>query len=423
MPSDSYKELELPDYMSAYEGIRGWGFISVDHSGNMNIKNGTILLGENVLGILAMYDVNLDTINIESIEGTEAYGIGMRGHQDIHLTNSKIKTGGEGRSIVEDSATGDVILDEDSALDFSPGENSEITIKDTDGNVIQLTTNEKGDFVIPIEVTNISLNEKELSLCPGKTSTLTAVIDPENATDKTIEWESEDANVATVDMNGNVKAVKEGKVSITAIAGDFCATCIVTVEHIAGPETVDTEATCTVPGSKSRHCTRCDAKIDVTAIPATGHKFENGVCTVCGAEDPDYVAPVEPSAPVIIAGANGVWQIGSSEGLSFTSNAEYADFQKVQVDGSDLDPANYTVKEGSTIVTLKTSYLETLSVGKHTLAIVSDTGTATTEFTIKAVADSSSQTGDDFNIALYAGLAILAAAGAVGTGIYRRREQ
>ena len=62
-------------------------------------------------------------------------------------------------------------------------------------------------------------------------------------------------------------------------------------------------------------------------------------------------------------------------------------------------------------------------MGKHTLAIVSDTGTATTEFTIKAAADSSSQTGDDFNIALYAGLAILAAAGAVGTGIYRRREQ
>ena len=72
---------------------------------------------------------------------------------------------------------------------------------------------------------------------------------------------------------------------------------------------------------------------------------------------------------------------------------------------------------------LKASYLETLSVGKHTLAIVSETGTATTEFTIKAATDSSAQTGDDGNIALYVGLAILAAAGVAAVGIQRRREQ
>lgn len=192
---------------------------------------------------------------------------------------------------------------------------------------------------------------------------------------------------------------------------------------------VKTPATCTEKGVTTytatvefNGVTYSNTK-EVTDIPELAHSYKDGKCTVCGAEDPDYVAPVEPSAPVITAGANGVWQIGSSEGLSFTSSAEYADFQKVQVDGKDLDPANYTVKEGSTIVTLKAEYLGTLSVGKHTLAIVSDTGTATTEFTIKAAADSSSQTGDDFNIALYAGLAILAAAGAVGTGIYRRREQ
>ena len=87
---------------------------------------------------------------------------------------------------------------------------------------------------------------------------------------------------------------------------------------------------------------------------------------------------------MIIEGANGKWQKGSEDGLSFTSNAAFADFQKVQVDGNDVDSSNYTVKEGSTVVTLKPSYLETLSVGKHMLAIVSDTGTAETEFTVLA---------------------------------------
>ena len=51
--------------------------------------------------------------------------------------------------------------------------------------------------------------------------------------------------------------------------------------------TVDVAPTCTVPGSKSKHCTTpgCDAKTDVTAIPATGHKFDktkaDGDCTEC----------------------------------------------------------------------------------------------------------------------------------------------
>ena len=112
-------------------------------------------------------------------------------------------------------------------------------------------------------------------------------------------------------------------------------------------------------------------------IPATGHSYDNGKCTVCGAIASDFKV-------IITAGANGSWQKGTKDGLSFTSNAAYKHFQKVQVDGKDLDAANYTVKEGSTIVTLKAEYLETLSVGKHTLAIVSDTGTAAAEFTIQA---------------------------------------
>lgn len=147
---------------------------------------------------------------------------------------------------------------------------------------------------------------------------------------------------------------------------------------------VKTPATCTEKGVTTYtaslefngHTTYKTAK-DVTDIPATGHSYDNGKCTVCGAIASDFKA-------VITAGANGSWQKGTKDGLSFTSDAAYKHFRKVQVDGKDLDAANYTVKEGSTIVTLKAEYLETLSVGKHTLAIVSDTGTAAAEFTIQA---------------------------------------
>lgn len=146
---------------------------------------------------------------------------------------------------------------------------------------------------------------------------------------------------------------------------------------------VKTPATCTETGVTTYTATvefngqtYTDTK-EVADIPATGHRYENGKCIVCSEVDPAFKA-------MIIEGANGEWQKGSEDALSFTSNAAFADFLKVQVDGKDVDSSNYTVKEGSTIVTLKPSYLETLSAGKHTLAIVSDTGTAETEFTVLA---------------------------------------
>lgn len=143
--------------------------------------------------------------------------------------------------------------------------------------------------------------------------------------------------------------------------------------------------------------------------PITGHSWgEDGRCTVCGAIDPDF-------APKIIAGANVTWQKGSDKGLTFTSNAAYGDFQKVQVDGRDVDASNYTVEEGSTIVTLKASYLETLSVGKHTLGIVSQTGTAETEFTIAAAAQETLASTGDASTPLATPLLVLASA-LVGAG-------
>lgn len=162
-------------------------------------------------------------------------------------------------------------------------------------------------------------------------------------------------------------------------------------------------------------------RIAEAGIGTPEHDYEDGKCIDCGALDPDFVCE-------IIMGANGIWQKGSTGGLSFTSNAAYDDFLKVQIDGKDLDSSNYTVKEGSTIVTLKASYLETLSAGKHDLAIVSETGTAATEFTVKGAAatgntDSSAETGDELNILFCAVFAALAAAGAAGIIICGRRRE
>lgn len=88
----------------------------------------------------------------------------------------------------------------------------------------------------------------------------------------------------------------------------------------------------------------------------------------------------------IIEGANSEWTQGSSDGLSFRSDAPFDKFVSVKVDGVVIDSSNYTASEGSTRVTLSSSYLSGLSLGAHTLEIVSSDGSASTVFTVKSAA-------------------------------------
>ena len=129
--------------------------------------------------------------------------------------------------------------------------------------------------------------------------------------------------------------------------------------------------------------------------------------------------------PEIIKGKGQSITAGEKKALSFTSNAAYNDFIRVELDGETLDEENYIVKEGSTIVTLKADYVATLPVGEHTIGIVSESGTATTTFTVeeKATAEDSVKIGDNTNLALWIALMLLSGAGITGTAIYSRRKR
>ena len=88
--------------------------------------------------------------------------------------------------------------------------------------------------------------------------------------------------------------------------------------------------------------------------------------------------------PKITAGDGAAVTQGEKKELSFTSDASFADFVRVELDGTALDEKNYAKREGSTIITLNRDFVAALSVGEHTLAIVSQHGTATAKFTVKA---------------------------------------
>lgn len=82
-----------------------------------------------------------------------------------------------------------------------------------------------------VNVTEVEINKTSTTLTVGGTETLTATVRPDNATDKTVTWSSDNTSVATVGANGKVTAVAAGTATITVTTtdGSKTATCSVTV--------------------------------------------------------------------------------------------------------------------------------------------------------------------------------------------------
>lgn len=97
----------------------------------------------------------------------------------------------------------------------------------------------------------------------------------------------------------------------------------------------------------------------------------------------------------ILDGANTSWEQNSDGSLSIRGSGAISKFVGVKVDGNLVDVKNYTVKEGSTIVTLKADYLNTLSVGNHTFEIIWTDGTAATRFTVSKSDSGSAEPKDN----------------------------
>jgi uncharacterized protein YjdB len=87
---------------------------------------------------------------------------------------------------------------------------------------------------VTVPVTGITVNPTNLSLVPGATSRVVAVVSPSNATNQNVSWSSSNSNVAMVDSNGIVTARNLGTATIIASisngnGGTFSASCNVTV--------------------------------------------------------------------------------------------------------------------------------------------------------------------------------------------------
>ena len=132
----------------------------------------------------------------------------------------------------------------------------------------------------------------------------------------------------------------------------------------------------------------------------------------------------------IIEGAKSTWNGSTTEGLTIRGDGDFAKFAGVRVDGNWIPSAHYEAKSGSTIVTLKPSYLASLSEGEHTVDIMWIDDSASTTFTVAANTaaaqpelDSVPKTGEGV-MGWMPEILLLAAAGLVTFGgILRRRSK
>ena len=140
---------------------------------------------------------------------------------------------------------------------------------------------------------------------------------------------------------------------------------------------------------------------------------------------------VSPKEYKFTEGANQIYTIDEAKNAIFRIDADFSLFDgKLYIDGILVDAKNYKAVSGSTVITLNKEYVDTLSVGEHTIKVeFSDGGSATTKFEVKAKQVNTEkteditnpQTGD--NIETYIILSIISVLGIATTIVINNKKK
>ena len=145
--------------------------------------------------------------------------------------------------------------------------NTTVTVKTVDGNKT---------FVLNVEVTAkvpfaVTLSSHELDLKVGQTHTLVCAVDAPVAVNKAVKYTSSNPSVATVDINGNVKARSAGVavITVTTESGEKTDDCIVTVTEGVLPISFDFSDNPNINKNASDIYVTSEQTIDLRAVLKT----------------------------------------------------------------------------------------------------------------------------------------------------------
>lgn len=256
-----------------------------------------------------------------------------------------------------------------------------------------------GETVIPLAVTKVDRN-----LTVSKVAEKIVFTDDDFTLNYNFDGDgkatftSDNPDVVTVDENGKVHIVGVGEATVTVTVDEtayynFDSAQLTVTVNKAIPTVPKQEVKSVSAVTDGKTATLSDVELP------DGFKWKDGArelevgtykYTAVYNPDPDNYGDVETEIEIsatfgkysIISG-NGQ-TVTKNEAAEFVSNADFDRFTEVKVDGEVVAQSNYTAVSGSTKVTFNAEYINTLSVGEHSLAIVSNNGEATTAFTVKA---------------------------------------
>ncbi|MFT9056637.1 MAG: Ig-like domain-containing protein [Ethanoligenens sp.] len=228
-----------------------------------------------------------------------------------------------------------------------------------------------------IPVTSVDFNRHSLTLSVGNTSQLTANVTPSNASDKALAWTSTNDAVATVDNNGNVKAVGAGTAYIRA----------------TNPDGQRDTCTVTVPGSSGNTGRAAANNGDNTAGTTGGNTGNAGGDSGSGTPAAQYVR-VDTTRSYTDE-ITGIAQTVHFQGVGFANEVAggYADINTTAALGAvhygfatvSLTGTNGIHQGGSTAVVVKngqngTFTFSNLTAGTYTLQLSAHDGTVVAKY-------------------------------------------
>jgi uncharacterized protein YjdB len=227
-----------------------------------------------------------------------------------------------------------------------------------------------------VTVTSITLDKTSLSMQVGETETITATVNPDNATDKSVTWGSSDVSVATV-ADGRVTAKKSGEATITAKSGSCIAECKVTITVSTETVTLD-KTTLSLAVGESVQLTATvkpddatDKNVSWTSSDESVVKVDNGkvsalkfgkatITAKCGGKAAECAVTVTvPTGSVTLDKTTLSLAVGESVQLTATVKPDDATDKNVSWTSSDesiakVDNGKVTaVKSGKAMITAK----------------------------------------------------------------------
>ena len=231
-------------------------------------------------------------------------------------------------------------------------------------------------------VSSITLDKTKLTFTEGDTSTqkITASISPVTATNTKINWKSDNESIATVDSNGNVRAVGAGTTNITATSDDnnsISATCSITVN-----KKVVKVTSITISGNKALkvgETSQLSATVSPTDADETGVTWTSSDTTIATVSDTGLVSAVKEGTATITATAKDGSKVTGTYELTVNPNV-------IDVTSVTLSKTSLEMKVGGSAETLTATVAPENANSKDVTWTSDNTSVATVENgTVKAI--------------------------------------